>query len=132
MGQALVIEDHRVDATMSKAQSPRRATGRNPLGREVLLQYTVLAGDRHHAAARLWPALRRHAPLTLRREPDNVHDPNAVALYWRGEKLGYLPRRENLVAARLLDHQRQLSARVEGVATGADGHRCIQVAVLMH
>jgi hypothetical protein len=35
-------------------------------------------------------------PLTLRAEPDNPHDPNAVAvLTARGESVGYVPRELN-------------------------------------
>lgn len=102
------------------------------LGRTVLLQRTRLSGFRHHAAARLWPMLARHALLTLAREPDNPHDPHAVALYWRGEKLGYLPRGENLVAARLLDRRRQLSARIERLRPDAERNRRIGIEVLMH
>lgn len=127
-------------ASVTSAVLPRRArvdSTRQPdpaaaaLGREVLLQQTALAGFRHHAALRLWPALRRRALLRLVREPDNRHDANAVALYWRGEKLGYLPRRENLVAARLLDRQRQLSARVERLAADGDSNQRVRLAVWM-
>jgi len=102
------------------------------LGRQVLIQHTTLAGFRHHSAPRLWEALETRALLTLTREPGNPHDPDAVALYWRGQKLGYLPRGENLVVARLLDRQRRLSARIEGLAEHGEHNRRIRVAVLMH
>jgi hypothetical protein len=118
----------------ASSRPPRRARGGavNPLGREVILQHCAVAGFRHHQAPWLWPALRRREPLTLRREPDNPHDPDAVALYWRGEKLGYLPRGENLVAARLLDHRRNLGARVEALRADAEGNQRIRVAVFMY
>lgn len=102
------------------------------LGRRVLIQHSRLAGFRHHAAAELWPALRGRPPLSLAREPDNPHDPDAVALYWRGYKLGYLPRGENFVVARLLDEQRRLSARVERLSPRAEHNHRVALAVLLH
>jgi hypothetical protein len=117
---------------ISKTQSAPSPFADNILGRHILLQRTALAGFRHHAAPTLWPALRRQALLTLAREPDNPHDPNAVALLWRGQKLGYLPRGENLVAARLLDRQRRLSARIDGLLERAEHNRRIRLAILMH
>jgi len=102
------------------------------LGRRVIIQHTMLTGFRHHAAPRLWQALHKRALLTLVREPDNPHDPDAVAICWRGQKLGYVPRGENLVIARLLDRQRRLSARIEGLAAHDERNRRIRLAVLMH
>ncbi len=41
--------------------------------------------------------------LELVPEPDNPHDPEAVALRWRGTKLGYVPASQNHLVA-LLAH----------------------------
>ena len=102
------------------------------LGRRITIQHTTLSGFRHHEAPRLWLALRPQLLLTLEREADNPHDKNAVMLRWRGLKLGYLPRAENLVVARLLDRQRSLSARIEGLSPSAACNARIRVEVLMH
>jgi hypothetical protein len=102
-----------------------------PAQRSIRLQHSTLAGFRHHEAPQLWPALARRAPLTLEREPDNPHDANAVALRWRGRKLGYLPRGENLVAACLLDRRRQLSARIERLDPSAERNARIGIEVIL-
>lgn len=101
-------------------------------GRRISIQHTTLAGFRHHDAPLLWPALRPRSLLTLEREAGNPHDANAVALRWRGRKLGYLPRAENLVAARLLDRQRRLSARILGLVPEAERNARIRIEVVMH
>ncbi|MGB1111009.1 MAG: HIRAN domain-containing protein, partial [Gammaproteobacteria bacterium] len=88
--------------------------------KRFVLQRTSLAGFRHHEAPQLWPALRRGQSLTLVREPDNAHDPQAVVVQWRGRKLGYLPRKANLVAAVLLDKGRTLTARIDGLSPRAE------------
>jgi hypothetical protein len=101
------------------------------LGRRILIQRSNLAGFRHHRACDVWPALRKDAFLTLERDAENPHDPDAVAIRWKGRKLGYLPRGENFLVARLLERERPLSARVEGLRARAQPNRRIR-AVLMH
>jgi len=105
---------------------------RDGFGRQIMIQRTTLSGFRHHEGPRLWPALRTKELLTLEREPDNPYDPNAVLLRWRGRKLGYLPRGENLVAARLLDHNRNLSARISALLPDAERNARIRLDVMMH
>ncbi len=111
---------------------PATGTPAKVLGRCILIQRATLSGFRHHAAPRLWSALQRRALLTLAREADNPYDADAVALYWRGQKLGYLPRGENLVVARLLDRRRHLSARIERLLPDAGHNARIRLEVLMH
>lgn len=77
--------------------------------------HLTLAGFAHHRAEAIWPFLRPGLPLELRREPWNRHDPLAVAVYYRREKLGYLPRADNAAIARWLDHGRPLHASIAGL-----------------
>ena len=102
------------------------------LGRRTVIQHSALAGFRHHEAARVWPALRGKDLLSLVRESDNPHDADAVAIYWKRRKLGYLPRGENFLVARLLDQERTLSARVRGLLPNAEYNRRVRVDVLLH
>jgi len=78
----------------------------------VLVQSSPLAGFRYHEAADLWELLRVGDALELRREADNTHDARAVAVWWRGRKLGYVPRRDNGALAWGLDRGERLSARI--------------------
>ena len=50
--------------------------------------------------------------LTLIREPDNPHDPQAIRIEWQGEKIGYVPRPDNAAYARRLDAGENLFARI--------------------
>ena len=78
----------------------------------ILVQDSPLAGFRFHAGPQVWEALRVGDALDLSREPDNTHDPGAVGVWWRGHKLGYVPRRENAAIAWGLDRGERLSARI--------------------
>ena len=52
--------------------------------------------------------------MRLVREPKNPFDSFAVALFdAKNRKLGYLPRKENKVVAKLLDAQKNLYAKVD-------------------
>ena len=46
------------------------------------------------------------------RESENVYDPQAVRVEWRGVKLGYVPRRDNAAVARMLDNGIGMNARI--------------------
>jgi hypothetical protein len=119
-------------ANPSSPASARPSLDEAVLGRHLVIQRSRLAGFRHHEAPTLWPALRAGMPLTLIPEQNNPHDGDAVAIHWHGHKLGYLPRGENLVVARLLARQRRLSARVRRLEPDADHDQRLQIEILMH
>lgn len=78
----------------------------------MLVQNSPLAGYRHYHAPTLWPQLKEGDALTLHREPDNPHDPNAIRVEWQGHKLGYLPRAENRALSAEMDKGTPLAARI--------------------
>jgi hypothetical protein len=84
----------------------------------MVLGALPVAGFQHYAGKRVWAALRVGDALTLVREPDNPHDPRAVRVEWRGEKLGYVPRAGNETVARLLDRGVPLSGRITHLQPG--------------
>lgn len=69
-------------------------------------------GFQHHQGAQVIRRMKDHDELDLVREYDNAHDPEAVAVYWQGYKLGYLAMQENRTLANLIDHGMLLSAYV--------------------
>jgi hypothetical protein len=113
-------------AVLAALCSPAR--GGEPAVR-VLVQSAPLAGFRHHEAAGLWELLRVGDALELRRESDNPHDARAVAVWWRGRKLGYVPRRENDVLAWGMDRGERVSARISRLAPHPNPARRIEFEV---
>ncbi len=100
-------------------------------GVRLLVQSSPLAGLRYYAAAELWAELKVGDALELRRERDNPHDANAVAVAWRGRKLGYVPRRENAALAWGLDRGVPLRARISRLAKHPNPARRLQFEVFM-
>ena len=78
----------------------------------LLVQSSPLAGFRYYAAEVRWQEMEAGQALTLIREPENVHDKNAIRVEWRGEKLGYLPRRENKTVATAMDAGDKIDAKI--------------------
>ena len=97
--------------------------------RKVLLQEVPLAGFQYHSAPRLWPQLAVGQALALVREPGNPHDGRAVAVHWAGERIGYLPRRENHVASGMLDRGERLCARIEQLREDWDPWSRVRLSV---
>jgi len=80
--------------------------------RTTLLQESPIAGFQHHRGTAIWPFLREGEKLNLVRESINQHDPNAIAVYFRNDKLGYVPKRENATLAQMLDRGEKLDAQI--------------------
>ena len=78
----------------------------------IIVQQSPLAGFQYHEGKALWDMMRTGDTLRLVREPHNPHDANAVRVEWRGEMLGYVPRRENQAVARHMDSGGKVEARV--------------------
>ena len=83
-----------------------------PLLLERGLRVSGLAGARFRAGALERDALAPGSPLALRREPDNPHDPNAIAVDAGGEHVGFVPREVAADLAAELDVGRPWSAVV--------------------
>lgn len=97
----------------------------------ILLQDSPLAGFQYHAGKRLWSQMQVGDPLSLVREPDNVHDVKAVRVEWQGQKIGYVPRRDNADVARFLDNGHVLLARISRLADGRDPWSRVRFEVLV-
>ena len=69
---------------------------------QVIKKFSVAGTSFRDATALLQRLQPKHA-LILRREPENKHDENAVAVYRHDKKLGYLPRGLAAKIAALLD-----------------------------
>lgn len=79
---------------------------------QILVQASPLAGFQYYDGKSVWADLREGDTLLLVREPENTYDSNAVRVEWHGHKLGYVPRHDNAVVARMLDHAAPLNAKI--------------------
>lgn len=87
-----------------------------PLPKKALkIQNSPIKGWQYHAGNRCITQLQEGAKLQLQCEPDNLHDKNAVAVYWQQYKLGYVPRYENTAVSQMLNRGETLQATVSQI-----------------
>lgn len=85
-----------------------------PFERDIYLFDTYVAGTTHiEGIDDLAASLRDGDRLVFYREPDNPHDPQAIRIETlEEEKIGYVPRRDNVVFSRLMDAGKLLFATI--------------------
>ncbi len=84
-----------------------------PLMNEIFLSFTNIAGTRYCNNEEAFKTLEKNVPLLLEREADNKYDSNAIKVMTTDrEKLGYIPKSDNSIYARLMDSGKILNARV--------------------
>lgn len=84
-----------------------------PLQHEIFLFDSYVAGTTHIKDESVFGEIKEGDKLTLQREPDNRFDDNAIlVLDMKGRKLGYIPEKDNIVFARLMDAGKYLTAKV--------------------
>lgn len=90
-----------------------------------------VAGRQYWQADEAWSSLTIGSPLSLRPEPENSHDPWAVAIWFVSEelefKLGYLPKGKNRTVFTLLSMgwEKALDCRVSRLDPTGDYDRQI-------
>ena len=85
-----------------------------PFEREIFLFDTHVAGTTHIVGIEeLEPFLKVGDKLDFFREPTNEHDERAIVIKnASGVKIGYVPRRDNVVFSRLMDAGKRLFGRI--------------------
>lgn len=99
--------------------------------RSVLVQESPVAGFQFHRGESIWSTLSVGQRLTLVRESSNPHDSDAIAVYFRNDKLGYVPRSENSAVARMLDSGQRLEARISELTAIEDPWQRIRFKIML-
>lgn len=64
---------------------------------------THIAGFSYHNGPKIFKKLSIGAEIKMKREKTNNYDSHAIALYFDGQKIGYIPRDDNVILAGFLD-----------------------------
>jgi hypothetical protein len=85
-----------------------------PFERDIFLFDTHVAGTSHiEGIEELEPYLKADDRLDFFREPDNHYDPQAIVIKTvNGVKIGYVPKQDNVIFARLMDAGKVLFGRI--------------------
>ena len=75
-----------------------------PFQRDILVLEIHIAGTSYRENIdQIEPSLEEGQMYSMIREPENEHDCWAIAVYFKDYKLGYVPRAQNEIIARLMD-----------------------------
>lgn len=96
-----------------------------PFSQEIFLMNTYIAGLQYvRGIKKMAQKLEVGEELKLVREPKNEHDELAILVKTQqGKKLGYIPRNNNEVIARLLDAGKRINGKVRKVRFEEDADR---------
>lgn len=87
-----------------------------PLSHEILLFDSYVAGTTHIKDETVFDEIKVGDKLILQREPANRFDENAIlVLDDKKRKLGYIPEKDNIVFARLMDAGKYLIAKIDHI-----------------
>jgi len=98
----------------------------------ILIQESPVAGFQYYEGKHLWTKLSLGDTLKLIREPDNSFDENAVGIYWKDGKLGYLPRVENTAVAQMMDQGQAITALITSKQKSRNPWDCLTIEVRLH
>ncbi len=92
-----------------------------------------IAGFQHWDGALVLNELKPGMPVDLIAEPENPYDPEAVALFHQGVKLGYVPASQNSLLSLLsfYGHGGILEARILQVKPDADPWEQVRIGVFV-
>ena len=87
-----------------------------PLSHEILLFDSYIAGTSYIKDETVFDDIKEEDKLILQREPENRFDENAIlVLDLQKRKLGYIPEKDNIVFARLMDAGKYLIAKINKI-----------------
>ncbi len=96
---------------------------------DVYLDSPYIAGFQYYKGLRIEPQLKKEDALELKRDPQNKYDRYAVEVFHKTQKLGYLPRTDNKIIARMLDQGLTLKAKIRSIDPEAHPFRRVKIRV---
>ncbi len=106
-------------ATITGSSIPATASV-NPEPKKLLLLNTQLAGFQYYQGDTIFSRLDQGDSLTLKRDPINRFDSNAMEVYWGQHKLGHISQTANIGLAQMMDRGETLQAQIETLAMSYD------------
>lgn len=101
-----------------------------PLIKEIHLFDSYVAGTTHLEDRAILEEIKVGDMLSLQRE-DNKFDSNAILILYEGRKLGYVPEKDNIIFARLMDAGKMLKAKITKIQNKSETFRQISIGIYL-
>ena len=103
-----------------------------PFNREIFVINVYVAGTQYrHQIAQIQDQITDTTQLTMIRQPDNEVDQYAIGLYYNHIRIGWVPMKDNLVIARLMDAGKLFNCKVVSVTKNNPSNPRINVSIYM-
>lgn len=111
------------------------ASGENgvaPFTKEIFLQDITVAGTGYcDEIDTVFKELKPDCILRLQRDPKNKYDELAIGVYYGDTRIGWVPRKQNMVLANLMDAGKNCCMRVKEFFTEQDCWKHIEGQIIM-
>ena len=87
-----------------------------PFDREIFVINVYVAGTQYcKTIDQVQDQITTSTHITMRRHPDNEVDEFAIGLYYKEHRIGWVPMKDNLVMARLMDAGKMFNCKVVSI-----------------
>lgn len=114
MAQDIVVKNHEA---LTLVKDRGLADVIKPLSQEIHLFDTFVAGTTHLKDASPLEKIKIDDKLKLVRENNKFDDNAILVLNEEGQKLGYIPEKDNIIFARLMDAGKLLFGKIKAIET---------------
>lgn len=102
-----------------------------PKTRDIYLDSLYIAGFQYYQGVKQEAYLKENDPILLKRQTENAYDYFAVEVYRENRKLGYLPRTDNKIIARMMDQGVEVKAKISSINPEAHPFRRVKIRVYL-
>ena len=103
-----------------------------PFTREIFVINVYVAGTKYcHQIDQILDQISDTTQLTMLRQPHNEVDQYAIGIYYNHTQLGWVPMKDNLVIARLMDAGKLFNCKVVSVTKNGPSNPRINVSIYM-
>jgi hypothetical protein len=111
----------KIDPSLLELLASHPEGGVCPFQHEIFLQDVTVAGTGYcEQIDEIFPKLTENMVLRLQRDPQNKHDQLAIGVWYEQTRIGWVPRMQNEVAARLMDAGKNICLRISGLKVESD------------
>ena len=96
---------------------------------DVYLDSLYIVGFQYYQGPEAEKFFKENDLLVLQRQAKNPHDHFAVEVYYGNYKLGYLPRSENKLIARMMDQGVNVHAKIRSIDPDGHPYRRVKIRV---
>lgn len=122
----------KIDSTLLELFATHTETGVCPFQHEIFLQDITVAGTGYcEQIEEVFPKLAPNMVLRLQRDPTNEHDELAIGVWHDQIRIGWVPRKQNEVVARLMDAGKNICLRVSALNVETDHWKHIDAKMFM-